>query len=678
MLKQNRKKIIIILGIIILPLIYSLFYLGAFWDPYGSLDNLPIALVNEDDCKGDDCLGSELVDTLKDKDVFKFEVVDSKTANSGLVDKDYYAVITIPSDFTSSLNNAASKDRKQTVISYSPNTKTNYLASQILSRAILEVETELQSQVSEKIVKELTDNLQSVPGQTAQISSALGQIGSGSKELNNGAIKLGTGTSTLANSYTTFNKGISTLNNGTTKLFSSYRELNTGINDVYKGSKLLKDKTNDLNTLVSGVSELKNGSDNLNTSLKTYQTKSNDMIDKAGTAYTLIINYVESHPEVQTDASLMNAYKIAKGYTLVDATGYNGLQQIKAGTSGLVSGSTALNNGINTMYSSAGKLNELKDGIDTLEASMLKIKNGSNEVYAGINTLNNGINSLTSNSSKVQSGINEVNSGVKTLKNGTDTLVNGVSTTKTEVDKKITDTESSVDDLDGLASYAKDPVKVDEDDYGNVTKYGTAFSPYFMSLSLWVGGILILMGLYYDPDQRFKVLGRNSENRTLRVVLYGVIGILQALILGFLLKLLLGFDVSNIFVYYGSCILISLTFLSIILFLFTTFKDVGKFIALVFLVLQLAACGGTFPIETEPQIYQIIYPFMPMTYSLDLLKESFININSSFLMKDILVLIIIWIVFTTLTVIVGIRKNKTGGKVINKVTEKKKSKKQLA
>lgn len=672
MTKANRKKGIIILGIIILPLIYSLFYLGAFWNPYGSLGDMPVALVNEDDCTGKSCFGKELVDTLKDKNVFKFEEVDSKTANKGLIDKDYYAVITIPSDFTETLNNAASKDRKQAVISYSPNTKTNYLASQILSRAVLEVETELQSQVAEKIVKELTDNLQTVPGQTSQISDALGQIGDGSKEINNGVNALSNGTNQLATSYKTFNKGINTLNSGSSTLYSSFRELNTGINDVYTGAKTLKDKTNNLNTLVTGVNQINENTKKLSDGITSFKTKNDDALDKANLVYNYILAYASANPAALNDPQFKQVYYVAAGYTTVDPnTGVSGIDALKSATNNLSEGANALNVGVNTLSSNTNSLPELKNGIDALEAGLLKIKDGTNKAYNGIGALNNGLNTLNSNSSKVESGITDINNGVSKLSDGTNTLVTGVSTAKTTVDEKISDTKSSVDDLEGLSSYAKDSVQVKEDNYGNVTKYGTAFAPYFMSLSLWIGCVLILIGLYYDPDRRFKVLGRNSENRTLRVVWYAIIGIIQAIILGLLLKLFLGFEVTNIFLYYGSCILISLTFLSIILFLFVNFKDVGKFLALVLLVLQLAACGGTFPIETEPKIYQLIYPFMPMTYSLDLLKESFIGINSSFLVKDVLILISIWVFFTALTIITGIHKNKKMENIKGKKANKK-------
>lgn len=660
---SNKMKLVVILGIIILPLIYSLFYLKGVWDPYNSLDNLPVALVNLDECD-EDCKSQQLIDELVEKNVFKFDVVDLEKADNGLINKDYYAVIKIPKDFTSSLESAATNERQQTTITYTPNTKTSYLASQIIGSAVKEVESTLQSQVSKEVVSTLTHNLQSVPGQTSQIGDAFGTIYNGTVTLNNGSNSLKNGVNTLNNNYKMFDDGISKLHQGSNTLYTSYQTLNNGINEAYKGSKTLKEKTDSLEPLISGVNELKNGSNNLNKAIASYKGKSDEMINNTTLAYQSIISYVNSNSDVLSgiqsnpNSDIAAAYGIALAYTKSDQTGYSGLEQLLFANSSLYDGSNKLNMGINTLSNNSNSLTQLKAGIDSLEGALCKINNGSEEMLSGVNELNNGLNSLDSNSKKIEIGLTAANDGARDLSNGVSSLNSGVKEAQNTVSNKISDTEASLEELNGLDEYTSDPVAVEEKDYGNVKAYGTFFSPYFMSLSLWVGGVLILMGLYYDPDHRFKVLGRNSNSRGKRLVFYNIIGIIQAIILAFVLKLTLGFEVTNYFLYYGSCILISEAFLAIIMFLFFNFQDVGKFLALVFLVLQLACCGGTFPPETQPAVYETIYPFMPMTYSVGLLRESFVSIDNVLLNKDIIVLIMIWLIFNVLIFITGILKNK--------------------
>ena len=671
-IKNNSKtmKGLVIFGIIILPLIYSFFYLKGFWDPYNSLTDVPVALVNLDECT-ENCQGDKLIDKLTEEGTFDFEVVSEEEADSGLINKDYYAVIKIPKDFTSNLESGAGEERQQATITYMPNTKTNYLASQIIGTAVDKVEVSLQAEVNKEIVANLTSTLQSVPEQTKQIGNSLGALSSGSNSLNNGTLELQNGLNNLSNSYKLFNNGVEKLSLGISSLYNAYGEFNTGLDEAYNGAVTLSQQTTGLSSLQESVNTLKDGSNTYTEGLKTYQSNAMAMIDNTTLVYTKIINYVENHPELQSDSEMMTIYGIAKGYMTAGNNGETGLSTLKSGLNNLVSSNDSINNGLNLLANETGKLGDLQTGISELENGLFNLRENSNTVYGSLDELNNGLLELKDSSVQIDNGIGSADAGVSTLASGTNSLNKAVNLATTEMNNKIDDTEKQTASLAGLDEYAKDPVKVTEEDYGEVKEYGTFFSPYFMSLSLWIGGVLILMGLYYDPDKRFKVLGRNSEKRGLRLVFYNVIGVIQAILLAFILKLTLGFEVTNYLLYYVSCILISEAFLAIIMFLFFTFKDIGKFLALVLLVLQLASCGGTFPVETEPAFYQAIYAFMPMTYSVDLLRESFVSINSAFLVKDVVILLSIFVIFNVLIWLVGMIKNKNERKVLIKNTSQK-------
>lgn len=650
----NFMKVIIILGIVILPLIYSIIYLNGFWDPYGNLEGVPVALVNEDECEKE-CKGEALIDKLIDNGTFDFEVVSKEEAEEGLIDKTYYAVITIPSDFTDSFDKASTKERHEATITYSPNKKTSYLASQIINNAMTKVETQLHEEVTKQVVDNLSDKLKSVPEQTKQIESALVTIGNGTSKLDSGASSLKAGTSTLNTSYKAFDGGINELTSGINSLSSNYKTLNDGINTLYDSvhNTLIPQVSQSMSSLSSGVSTLKSGSDNLNSSFSTYKSSVDEFMTTTNDVYTALSQ--------MCSAGTLDNEKLCQaaiGYTTKDETGMSGIDKLKYSTSQISGGISSLSNGVNTLNSSLSGVSSLTSGLQTLDDSILKLKNGSSAVYSGIEKIKSGASTLSSSSSQISSGINTLDSSVSTLKSGTSELNSGVSTATNAVASKISETEDSLKDLDGLSEYTAKPIKIKEKDYGKVDKYGQFFAPYFMSLSLWMGGILILIGLYYDPDNRFKILGRNSERRGLRLVIYNVIGVIQAIILGFVLKASTGFAVTNIWLYYGSCILISVSFLSIVMFLFFNFKDVGKFIAIVLLVLQLAASGGTFPIETEPAFYQAVFPFMPMKYSIELLRESLVNMDSTIITRDCLVLFGILIVFGGLTLLTGYLKGK--------------------
>ena len=162
---QNKKffKIIIFIVVLCIPIIYSFFYLKSYWDPYGNLTDMKIAIVNLDKGVDGTNQGSELVKELKDKDVMDICEVSQDEANEGLQNAEYYATITIPSNFTECLNSAKEEDKKVATITYSPNQQSNYLASQIINKVVTATEMELQSKVGKEVVSTLSDTLAEVP-----------------------------------------------------------------------------------------------------------------------------------------------------------------------------------------------------------------------------------------------------------------------------------------------------------------------------------------------------------------------------------------------------------------------------------------------------------------------------------------------------------------------------------
>ena len=185
---QNKKffKTIIFIVVLCIPLIYSFFYLKSYWDPYGNLTDLKVAIVNLDKGQDDTNQGNELVKELKDKDVLDLCVVDENQAKQGLQDGEYYATITIPSDFTECLNSASEEQKKVATITYTPNQQQNYLASQIINKVVTATQMELQSKVGKEVVSTLADTLSAVPDSLQDISDGANEIYDGTSSLNSG------------------------------------------------------------------------------------------------------------------------------------------------------------------------------------------------------------------------------------------------------------------------------------------------------------------------------------------------------------------------------------------------------------------------------------------------------------------------------------------------------------
>ena len=180
---------------------------------------------------------------------------------------------------------------------------------------------------------------------------------------------------------------------------------------------------------------------------------------------------------------------------------------------------------------------------------------------------------------------------------------------------------TELEKLDGIEKFAEDPVEFKTESYGEVNSYGIAFTPLFLSIGLWVGGLMAYVVLYYDQKNRFWIFGSKNNKKILQNFGYIIIGALEGIITAILLKTGLGFEIQNMALYLFASSLIGMAFMSIIQCLIRNFDDVGKFIALIILVLQLAASGGTFPVETIDKGFQWLNSLLPMTYAIKLLRE---------------------------------------------------------
>ena len=170
--KPMAKTIIkaaVIIGVLIIPLMYSYFYLSAFWDPYSRLQDVSVAVVNLD--KGakingkDRNVGKEICDHLEEDGSLNFHFVSEADAKDGLMNDKYYAEVLIPADLTDSISTASKNTKKQHAqIQYVANQKRNYLASQILESGMMPtIKETVNGAVNKEITATLTDKLYSVP-----------------------------------------------------------------------------------------------------------------------------------------------------------------------------------------------------------------------------------------------------------------------------------------------------------------------------------------------------------------------------------------------------------------------------------------------------------------------------------------------------------------------------------
>ena len=692
MKKDKIFTIIIFMVVLLIPLIYSFFYLKSYWNPYGNLSDMKIAVVNLDAGKDGSNEGNEFVKSLKESDTFNIQEVSESEAEDGMKKGDYYATIKIPENFTECLKSASSEDKQIATVTYSPNQATNYLATQIVNSAVKTIELNLQSKVDKEIIAELSNKLNEVPNSLQTISDGADSILNGAESLDSGIKQISGGTNQLSSSYSEFNAGVQSAYSGSENLQNGIAQVSSGVANLQDGSQNLDGAIDQINSgidgmsangaesvtaLVTGVNSLNENAGKLNsyatdganvskslaTDVNVYVGNVNAMQQEL---QALLTNSTISSEEVKnvlakyspTLSEKSSIAETSKKLAQNDGVASAYASGVYKGTSELLQKSSGLTQMFQGVQGLKSALAEVKKGTTTLKNGTNTLANGTQTLANGSATLTSGLAKLNSSSNQIDNAIKTINTGVSSASDGSTQLVDGVQTFKTSINEGMETTKEQLKSLDGIEEFGEKPINFETEEYGKVDSYGIAFTPLFLCIGLWVGALMAYVVLYYDHDERFGILGITSKNKILQNVIYIAIGAVEGLVTGILLKAGLGYTVENMALYYGASILIGITFMSIIQFLIRNFGDIGKFLALIVLVLQLAAAGGTFPIETIDKGFQAISPYLPMTYSIKLLREILVPTATNFKVQYIGILIGISVVTFAITGVVDIIKKR--------------------
>ncbi|MEI6101650.1 MAG: YhgE/Pip domain-containing protein, partial [Eubacteriales bacterium] len=271
------KRISLLVGVLLIPTIYSLCYLQAYWDPYNSLDKLPVAVVNQD--KGAEVdgkqanLGKDLVDELKKSDTLKCSFVTIDQADSGVAGNQYYAAIVIPDNFSENISSASQSNKQTATILYEPNQEHNYVASLLLKSAVNTIVTGLKGQVNESITSNLSLKLQEVPSKLQSLKDGLDQLDSGANELQTGIRKVTGGQESLQDGAESLNSGLIDLSKGAGELNSGVSTLDSSLSEALSGAQQLNNGAANLTTLNAGITSASQGASGLSAGLAQLQAQ---------------------------------------------------------------------------------------------------------------------------------------------------------------------------------------------------------------------------------------------------------------------------------------------------------------------------------------------------------------------------------------------------------------------
>ncbi|OJD50191.1 YhgE/Pip domain-containing protein [Bacillus sp. L27] len=349
-----------------------------------------------------------------------------------------------------------------------------------------------------------------------------------------------------------------------------------------------------------------------------------------------------------------------------------GLGNAKVGADRLKNGSGQLIDGVNQLFDGSGKVTEglgtLSVGANQMAGGINQLADGSSQVTGGLGTLSVGITKLADGSNQVTTGIGTLNGGLNKMSTGSTQLIDGVNKLA-DGSGKVTDGLVKVNDGSGelaekLGEGAEktgevkgtdktydmfaSPVKVKTEKMAEVPNYGTGFTPYFLSLGLFVGALLLSI-VYPLRD----TVGVPKSGFSWFISKFSVllsVGIIQAVVADVILLFGLGVEVQSIPYFILFSIVTSLAFIALIQCLVTAFGDAGRFIAIITLIIQLTTSAGTFPLELIPKFLQPFNAWLPMTYSVSGLKAVVSSGDFNFMWQNIGILMIFIVVLSLGTI----------------------------
>jgi len=506
------------------------------------------------------------------------------------------------------------------------------------------------SEKMDKIAKSIVTAVQSNPevAKDPNIQDALKKIQDLSKETSETPKKiqaLQAGTEEFGNKLGEYNGKVNDFATGTLALIDNVNNIGAGVNKISGG----------LNSLEAGLNE--NTKDSFGAGLKSLSDNMSGL--NAG------INKLNSgSSEINGGLGQLrsNVPALSGGIQAL----YSGSSEINGGLGQLRSNIPTLSGGIQALYSGSGELN---GGLGQLRSNVPALSGGIQALYNGSNQLVDGSNALVDGQNKLYDGVSELTGKVPQLEDGVDKLYKGSNELATALKDGAGEMKSGLkNSSEEMGDFVSAPINMKNEPINKVPNYGTGFAPYFISLSLWIGAIMMFFVISAKTDDdanlsKFdKVIGKYLS--------FGFIGLLQALLVSAVV-MGLGLTPTSTGMYFASIVFLSLVFIAIIQCLISLFGDAGRLLGIVLLILQLTACAGTFPLEIVPKFFKVINPYMPFTYSVELLREviSANTINYGIVGKDFLILGIVLLVFLTISIVF-----KNAGENLQNIIEGRKGK----
>lgn len=669
----NWVAAVLIGGLTLLPSLYAWFNIEASWDPYSQTDQLPVGIVNEDAGAvvrdKEIHIGDDIVKELKKNDDMDWHFDDRKDAMDKVEYGDYFAVIVIPDNFSQKLGTVIEDQPEKAKIEYYVNEKINAIAPKITEKGaggIVDTVTsnfistvngtifEKFNELGLEIEKDLPDIKrfeeyvfqmeEKLPEIHSLLSSSLSDAENAQKMIDKAQALVPDAKRATGNGLQTINETMKFINEAENRLNAMEPQIQENLEKVQNMAVKVNDfissvQSSDLNLdqgkeIGNQINEQIAGSlqniETIETALKQLQesnkeqgtSQNQEQINQALEQIALLKQELQT---IQENGQKINAFLSDKQKEADDLI--TRLQENSAATAGRIDAFVKEYNenirpAIKQEVASAKEtLSNARNILTEIQSAMPEIEkilaNTEGNLGEGEKTLKHIIGEFPYISEK----INQLADRIRDIKGETD--INEI-------------IELLQNDPEAEKGFFEEPVQLNKNSLFPIQNYGTGMTPFYTVLAIWVGALLLISLLATDVHHHEEFTGKQIYFGKLLTFLS--IGFAQTLVVTIGNILILGVDAAEPvwFILFG--LISNLVFILIVYTLVSVFGDVGKAMAIVLLVLQIAGAGGTYPTALLPEFFQTIHPFLPFSYAIDLMREAVGGIVWERVYRDLLVL----------------------------------------
>ncbi|TXL92671.1 YhgE/Pip domain-containing protein [Streptomyces sp. IB2014 016-6] len=622
-----------LVAITLLPLLYGALYLWSFWDPYGRLDRIPVALVNDDKgatVSGEKvAAGDDITRGLRESEVFDWHEVSDDEAREGVADGSYYLSLTMPADFSRRIASASGDAPETSALRVRTNDANNYIVGQISRTVFAEVRTAASTKASRSFLdrifisfSDIHDATEKAAEGAEKLKGGVGTAKKGSEDLTAGLKDAKAGSGELAGGVKKLDKGAGELEKGSRKVAAGTQSLADKVNGaagalrpylrdnggtIADTARLVADSSGamrgNLDALVEGAPLAATAAHEASADLaELYRTRCEESDEPDPAACPPLERARTAAADAARVADDVNTLVQENSGDLARLDGR--LVKLQKQAKALAERAPHLDDDLKTAVS---KINRLNSGAK-------KVAEGADELHTGLTTAKKGSTDLDTGVGRLRTGASDLDGGLFKLVDGSSDLAVGLG----DGVAKIPDYDKNERDL--RTEVMSDPVRLASRSTHEAPNYGTGFAPYFIPLSLWVGAMVAYM-LIQPLNRRALAAGAAAWRIAVAGWLPVVgIGLLQ---MGALMSVLhwgLGLQMTRAAGTVGFLALVTCCFAAITQWLNARFGAAGRILVLAVLMLQLTSAGGTYPVQTSPGFFSAIHPFLPMSYVVESLR----------------------------------------------------------